>query len=88
MASVKQPNLHGTTFQAGSDMATLWSVLRDQRRHGKADLLKKLKAQDKAGRLAFFVQHGQFPRANQKYRWITHDDGKLICIEISVIEAI
>jgi len=51
-------------------------------------MLAKLSVADKETRLKYFKQHGQFPRQGQDYRWITHDNGRWLCVEISKIVAI
>ena len=66
----------------------MWSLLNDQRRHDRKGMLAKLSVADKETRLKYFKQHGQFPRQGQDYRWITHDNGRWLCVEISKIVAI
>jgi hypothetical protein len=90
MASAKKKVKRGTLLPGPrlfSDSAEgrLWRELLDQRRHKKKEVLKKLSAKDPKGRLAKFKQHGEYPRPKQKYRWITHDNDRLLCIEISEI---
>ena len=81
----KSPSLAGTRFRTGSDEAKLWLLLKDQRRHDRKGMLAKLGSKNAEARLKWFKQHGQFPRQGQDYRWITHDDGRLLCIEITKI---